>query len=85
VRAGARSPLAAVFHAIVILMAVVILAPWLAHVPMATMAGILVFTAWSLSEAPHFAHMVKVAPGGLPPAAQGRVRGHAHHDDDAPV
>lgn len=62
VRAGARSPLAAVFHAIVILMAVVIFAPWLTHVPMATLAGILVVTAWSLSEAPHFTHMVRVAP-----------------------
>lgn len=62
VRAGARSPLAAVFHALAILAAVVIFAPWLAHVPMATLAGILVLTAWGLSEAPHFVHMVKVAP-----------------------
>ncbi|MFZ5467391.1 MAG: C4-dicarboxylic acid transporter DauA [Pseudomonadota bacterium] len=62
VRAGARSPLAAVFHALTILLAVVVFAPWLAHVPMATLAAILVLTAWNLSEAPHFAHMVKVAP-----------------------
>ncbi|MEW6446087.1 MAG: C4-dicarboxylic acid transporter DauA [Pseudomonadota bacterium] len=62
VRAGARSPLAAVFHALVILLAVVIFAPWLAHVPMATLAAILVMTAWNLSEAPHFIHMVRVAP-----------------------
>jgi SulP family sulfate permease len=62
VRAGARSPLAAVFHALTILLAVVVFAPWLAHVPMATLAAILVLTAWNLSEAPHFVHMVKVAP-----------------------
>lgn len=62
VRSGARSPLAAVFHALTILLAVVVFAPWLAHVPMATLAAILVLTAWNLSEAPHFVHMVKVAP-----------------------
>jgi len=62
VRAGARSPLAAVFHALTILLAVVVFAPWLAHVPMATLAAILVLTAWNLSEAPHFVHMVRVAP-----------------------
>ncbi|MEW6765304.1 MAG: C4-dicarboxylic acid transporter DauA [Pseudomonadota bacterium] len=62
VRAGARSPLAAVFHALVILLAVVIFAPLLADVPMATLAAILVLTAWNLGEAPHFVHMVKVAP-----------------------
>lgn len=62
VRAGARSPLAAVFHALTILLAVVVFAPWLAHVPMATLAAILLLTAWNLSEAPHFMHMVKVAP-----------------------
>ncbi|MGD9708340.1 MAG: C4-dicarboxylic acid transporter DauA [Halothiobacillaceae bacterium] len=62
VRAGARSPLAAVFHALTILLAVVVFAPWLAHVPMATLAAILLLTAWNLSEAPHFVHMVKVAP-----------------------
>lgn len=62
VRAGARSPLAAVFHALTILLAVVVFAPWLAHVPMATLAAILLLTAWNLSEAPHFIRMVKVAP-----------------------
>ncbi|MDM7322126.1 MAG: STAS domain-containing protein, partial [Gammaproteobacteria bacterium] len=62
VRAGARSPLAAVFHSLTILLAVVVFAPWLAHVPMATLAAILLLTAWNLSEAPHFIHMVKVAP-----------------------
>lgn len=62
VRAGARSPLAAVFHALTILLAVVVFAPWLAHAPMATLAAILLLTAWNLSEAPHFVHMVKVAP-----------------------
>jgi SulP family sulfate permease len=53
---------APVFHSLTILLAVVVFAPWLAHVPMATLAAILLLTAWNLSEAPHFVHMVKVAP-----------------------
>jgi SulP family sulfate permease len=63
IRSGARSPLAAVFNALVVLLALVIFAPLLAHVPMATLAGMLLIVAWGLSEAPHFVRTLRVAPG----------------------
>ena len=62
VRAGARSPLAAVVHAVVVLLAVVLLAPLLAHVPMAALAGLLLVVAWNMSERRHFVTTLRIAP-----------------------
>jgi SulP family sulfate permease len=62
VRSGARSPLAAIFHSAFVLLAVVILAPVLNYLPMASLAALLLIVAWNMSEAKHFAHAVRVAP-----------------------
>jgi SulP family sulfate permease len=62
VRSGARSPLASVFHSLFVLLAVVILAPVLNYLPMASLAALLLVVAWNMSEAKHFAHAVRVAP-----------------------
>ncbi|HXK19864.1 MAG TPA: SulP family inorganic anion transporter, partial [Polyangiaceae bacterium] len=62
VRAGARSPIAAVVHAVVVLLAVVLLAPLVAYVPMASLAGLLLLVAWNMSEVKHFLHITRVAP-----------------------
>jgi len=62
VRSGARSPLAAIFHSLFVLLAVVILAPVLNHLPMASLAALLLIVAWNMSEAKHFAHAMRVAP-----------------------
>ncbi|HWA74074.1 MAG TPA: C4-dicarboxylic acid transporter DauA [Polyangiaceae bacterium] len=62
VRAGARSPIAAVVHSIVVLLAVVLFAPLVAYVPMASLAGLLLLVAWNMSEAKHFVHITRVAP-----------------------
>ena len=62
VRAGARSPLAAVFHAAFVLAAVLLLAPLLDWLPMASLAALLLVVAWNMSEARHVAHILRVAP-----------------------
>jgi SulP family sulfate permease len=62
IRAGARSPIAAVCHALVVLLAVVLLAPLLAYVPMASLAGLLLVVAWNMSERRHFATILRIAP-----------------------
>lgn len=61
-RAGAQSPVAAVVHALVVLLGLVSLAPLLAYLPMAAMAALLVMVAWSMSEAPKSVHLLKTAP-----------------------
>lgn len=62
VRAGARSPIAALLHALFVLAAVVLLAPLLGKLPMAALAALLLHVAWRMAEAKHFLHMTRVAP-----------------------
>lgn len=62
IRAGARSPIASVTHALVVLLAMLFLAPLVAYVPMASLAGLLLLVAWNMSEVHHFVGVVKIAP-----------------------
>jgi SulP family sulfate permease len=64
VRSGARSPVAAVFHSVVVLAAVVALAPALGRLPMAALAALLLIVAWNMSEARHVLRTVRTAPRG---------------------
>ena len=49
-RAGAASPLAGIVHAITLLAVVLVAAPLATHVPLAVLAGILLFVAWNMGE-----------------------------------
>jgi SulP family sulfate permease len=62
IRAGARSPFAATTHALVVLLAILLLAPWIAFIPMASLAALLLLVAWNMSEIHEFASIVRVAP-----------------------
>jgi SulP family sulfate permease len=62
IRAGARSPFAGVIHSAVVLAAMLMLAPLVAYVPMAALAGMLVNVAWNMSELHNFRGIVRVAP-----------------------
>ena len=62
IRAGARSPIAAITHSLFILAAVLLLAPLLSYLPMASFAALLLVVAWNMSDVSHFAHIVRVAP-----------------------
>lgn len=64
VRSGAHSPVAAMIHAIVVLLGLVVLAPVLAYMPMSAMAALLLMVAWNMSEAPKAVHLIKTAPKG---------------------
>ncbi|MDO6822463.1 C4-dicarboxylic acid transporter DauA [Marinobacter sp. 1_MG-2023] len=61
-RAGAESPVAAMVHAVVVLLALVSLAGVLAYLPMPAMAALLIMVAWGMSEAPKAVHLLKTAP-----------------------
>jgi SulP family sulfate permease len=62
IRAGARSPISAIVHAIFVLAAVLLLAPLLGFLPMASLAALLLVVAWNMSDARHFVKVVRVAP-----------------------
>jgi sulfate permease, SulP family len=57
VRAGAASPVAGIVHALTLLVVVVAGAPLAAHVPLAALAGILLFVAWNMGEWREFARL----------------------------
>ena len=62
IRAGARSPIAAVTHSLAVLLAILALAPYVAYVPMASLAALLLLVAWNMSELRHFVGLFRVAP-----------------------
>ncbi|HUP23813.1 MAG TPA: C4-dicarboxylic acid transporter DauA [Thermoanaerobaculia bacterium] len=62
VRSGGRSPIAAVIHSVFLLLAVLVLAPALGLLPMASLAALLLVVAWRMSEARHVVHTVRTAP-----------------------
>jgi SulP family sulfate permease len=62
IRAGARSPIASMTHALTVLSAVLVLAPLLGYLPMTSLAALLLLVAWNMSEARHFFHTIRVAP-----------------------
>ncbi|QEW07416.1 C4-dicarboxylic acid transporter DauA [Nitrincola iocasae] len=63
-KAGAKSPISAIVHALVVLAGLLILAPWLSWLPMASMAALLVIVAWNMSEAHKVVVLLKRAPVG---------------------
>lgn len=62
VRSGARSPLAAIFHSFVVLSAMLLFAPALGYLPMASLAALLLTVAWRMAEVPHVLRILRIAP-----------------------
>ena len=62
IRSGARSPVAAVFHALFVLGAILVLAPLLGRLPMSSLAALLLMVAWNMSEARHVLKALRQAP-----------------------
>ncbi len=56
-RAGAKSPVAGMVHAATLLAIVLVAAPLAANVPLAVLAGILLFMAWNMGEWHEFARL----------------------------
>lgn len=57
VRSGASSPVAGIVHALTLLFLVLAAAPLALHVPLAALAGILLFVAWNMGEWREFARL----------------------------
>lgn len=63
IRAGARSPMAGIFHSLFLLIFILVAGKWLALVPMTALAAILLMVAWGMSEADRFVALVRTDPG----------------------
>ena len=57
VRAGARSPIAGIVHALTLLMIVLVAAPLASHIPLAALAAILLWVAYSMADWKAFAKL----------------------------
>ncbi|MFO1330852.1 MAG: SulP family inorganic anion transporter [Rubrivivax sp.] len=62
VRAGAASPVAGIVHSLALLAIVLLAAPLAVHVPLAALAGILLFVAWNMGEWHEFARLHRFSP-----------------------
>lgn len=62
IRSGAKSPFAAVFHSLFILLAIIAFAPVLGYLPMASLAALLLVVSWDMSEAKHVIRIARIAP-----------------------
>jgi SulP family sulfate permease len=63
IRAGARSPVAGILHAVFILIFMFALGPLIALIPLASLAAVLVIVAWNMSEIDHFRHFMRAPLG----------------------
>ena len=59
VRAGARTPVAGMAHALFLLAFMLLAAPLMAWVPLAALAAVLVVVAWNMSEIEQFRHLLR--------------------------
>ncbi|WP_336708137.1 MULTISPECIES: C4-dicarboxylic acid transporter DauA [unclassified Cedecea] len=62
VRAGATSPVAAIIHSLLVILALLALAPQLSWLPLSAMAALLLMVAWNMSEAHKVVNLLRRAP-----------------------
>jgi SulP family sulfate permease len=63
IRAGAQSPFSGMMHAVFLLAFMFLLGPLIAHIPLASLAAVLVVVAWNMSEIDHVRHFLRAPTG----------------------
>lgn len=63
IKSGAVSPMSGVIHGLFVLCTLLLLAPLAVHIPLASLAPVLMMVAWNMSERKHFAHILKLKSG----------------------
>jgi SulP family sulfate permease len=63
VRSGARGPIAGMFHAAYVLLFMVVAAPLVAYVPLATLGAVLTVVAWNMAEKEQFWVLIRSSRG----------------------
>ena len=65
VRAGARTPVAGMLHAVLVLLFMMVAAPLVSYVPLAALAGVLVTVAWNMLDTSALAKLLRAARGDV--------------------
>lgn len=63
IKSGATSPMSGIIHGIFVLITLLVLAPLAVHIPLASLAPVLMMVAWNMSERHHFVHILKLKSG----------------------
>jgi SulP family sulfate permease len=63
IKSGAFSPMSGIIHGIFVLVTLLLLAPYASHIPLASMAPVLMVVAWNMSERKQFIHVLKMKSG----------------------
>ncbi|WP_110689469.1 SulP family inorganic anion transporter [Salinicola endophyticus] len=63
VRAGAASPIAGMLHALLLLLFILLAAPLLDYIPLASLAGVLAVVAWNMIEKHAFVSLLRASRG----------------------
>ncbi len=63
IRSGGRTPFAGILHAALLLVFMLLLAPWMRFVPLPALAAVLLVVAWNMSEHEHFRHTMSAPKG----------------------
>lgn len=63
IKSGAVTAFSGVIHSVVVLVIVLLLAPYAAHIPLASMAPVLMLVAWNMSGRQEFMHVLKTTRG----------------------
>jgi SulP family sulfate permease len=59
VKSGAVTALSGVIHSVVVLVVVVVFAPYAVHIPMSCLAAVLMLVAWNMNSKEEFVHILK--------------------------
>lgn len=59
IRAGARSPVSGLLHALFLLVFMIVAAPLASYIPLAALAGVLAVVAWNMAEKAEFAKLIR--------------------------
>jgi sulfate permease, SulP family len=63
IRAGARSPIAGMLHAVFLLLFMLLAAPLAGYIPLAALASVLAAVAWNMAEKHQFATLLRASRG----------------------
>jgi sulfate permease, SulP family len=65
IKSGGKTPVAAIIHAVFLLLVLLLIGKWAAMIPMATLAAVLIVVAYNMSEWREFKHLLKSPRGDI--------------------
>ncbi len=65
IKSGGQTPVAAIIHAVFLLLVLLLIGKWAAMIPMATLAAVLIVVAYNMSEWREFRHLLKSPRGDI--------------------